>query len=202
MNLMDFYLSSNTVREFVLSLCKLSNQVFEISLNSSLVTDELSSLGNELKSYAVYSEKMNLISNSLGNTARNMLRYSTRVMELSLEKTTLNANIVKLEEGRDLITDENNRGIINNSISLIEKKIIPLENDARDIMLSLESELKAFSLEIKKLWLLSTNLKTQVEYDEITYLANINSKIESALINIDESMSKLGAQLIKLEKKI
>lgn len=199
---MDFYLSSNTVREFVLSLCKLSNQVFEISLNSSLVTDELSSLGNELKSYAVYSEKMNLISNSLGNTARNMLRYSTRVMELSLEKTTLNANIVKLEEGRDLITDENNRGIINNSISLIEKKIIPLENDARDIMLSLESELKAFSLEIKKLWLLSTNLKTQVEYDEITYLANINSKIESALINIDESMSKLGAQLIKLEKKI
>lgn len=199
---MDFYLSSNTVREFVLSLCKLSNQVFEISLNSSLVTDELSSLGNELKSYAVYSEKMNLISNSLGNTARNMLRYSTRVMELSLEKTTLNANIVKLQEGRDLITDENNRGIINNSISLIEKKIIPLENDARDIMLSLESELKAFSLEIKKLWLLSTNLKTQVEYDEITYLANINSKIESALINIDESMSKLGAQLIKLEKKI
>ena len=85
---------------------------------------------------------------------------------------------------------------------MIEKKIIPLENDARDIMLSLESELKAFSLEIKKLWLLSTNLKTQVEYDEITYLANINSKIESALINIDESMSKLGAQLIKLEKKI
>ena len=69
-------------------------------------------------------------------------------------------------------------------------------------MLSLESELKSFSLEIKKLWLLSTNLKTQVEYDEITYLANINSKIESALINIDESMSKLGAQLIKLEKKI
>lgn len=202
MNLMDFYLSSNTVREFVLSLCKLSNQVFEISLNSSLVTDELSSLGNELKSYAVYSEKMNLISNSLGNTARNMLRFSTRVMELSLEKTTLKANIVKLQEGRDLITDENNRGIINNSISLIEKKIIPLENDARDIMLSLESELKSFSLEIKKLWLLSTNLKTQVEYDEITYLANINSKIESALINIDESMSKLGAQLIKLEKKI
>lgn len=199
---MDFYLSSNTVREFVLSLCKLSNQVFEISLNSSLVTDELSSLGNELKSYAVYSEKMNLISNSLGNTARNMLRFSTRVMELSLEKTTLKANIVKLQEGRDLITDENNRGIINNSISLIEKKIIPLENDARDIMLSLESELKSFSLEIKKLWLLSTNLKTQVEYDEITYLANINSKIESALINIDESMSKLGAQLIKLEKKI
>ena len=202
MNLMDFYLSSNTVREFVLSLCKLSNQVFEISLNSSLVTDELSSMGSELKSYAVYSEKMNLISNSLGNTARNMLRYSTRVMELSLEKTTLNANIVKLQEGRDLIDDENNKGIINNSISLIEKKIIPLENDARDIMLSLESELKAFSLEIKKLWLLSTNLKTQVEYDEITYLANINSKIESALINIDESMSKLGAQLIKLEKKI
>ena len=202
MNLMDFYLSSNTVREFVLSLCKLSNQVFEISLNSSLVTDELSSLGNELKSYAVYSEKMNLISNSLGNTVRNMLRFSTRVMELSLEKTTLKANIVKLQEGRDLITDENNRGIINNSISLIEKKIIPLENDARDIMLSLESELKSFSLEIKKLWLLSTNLKTQVEYDEITYLANINSKIESALINIDESMSKLGAQLIKLEKKI
>jgi hypothetical protein len=199
---MDFYLSSNTVREFVLSLCKLSNQVFEISLNSSLVTDELSSLGNELKSYAVYSEKMNLISNSLGNTVRNMLRFSTRVMELSLEKTTLKANIVKLQEGRDLITDENNRGIINNSISLIEKKIIPLENDARDIMLSLESELKSFSLEIKKLWLLSTNLKTQVEYDEITYLANINSKIESALINIDESMSKLGAQLIKLEKKI
>lgn len=202
MNLMDFYLSSNTVREFVLSLCKLSNQVFEISLNSSLVTDELSSLGNELKSYAVYSEKMNLISNSLGSTARNMLRYSTRVMELSLEKTTLNANIVKLQEGRDLIEDENNRGIINNSIELIEKKIIPLENDAREIMHSLESELKAFSLEIKKLWLLSTNLKTQVEYDEITYLANINSKIESALINIDESMSKLGAQLIKLEKKI
>ncbi len=202
MNLMDFYLSSNTVREFVLSLCKLSNQVFEISLNSSLVTDELSSLGNELKSYAVYSEKMNLISNSLGSTARNMLRYSTRVMELSLEKTTLNANIVKLQEGRDLIEDENNRGIINNSIELIEKKIIPLENDARDIMHSLESELKTFSLEIKKLWLLSTNLKTQVEYDEITYLANINSKIESALINIDESMSKLGAQLIKLEKKI
>ena len=199
---MDFYLSSNTVREFVLSLCKLSNQVFEISLNSSLVTDELSSLGNELKSYAVYSEKMNLISNSLGSTARNMLRYSTRVMELSLEKTTLNANILKLEEGRDLITDENNRDIINNSISLIEKKIIPLENDARDIMISLESELKAFSLEIKKLWLLSTNLKTQVEYDEITYLANINSKIESVLINIDESISKLGAQLIKLEKKI
>lgn len=202
MNLMDFYLSSNTVREFVLSLCKLSNQVFEISLNSSLVTDELSSLGNELKSYAVYSEKMNLISNSLGNTARNMLRYSTRVMELSLEKTTLNANIFKLQEGRDLIEDEHNRGIINNSIDLIEKKIIPLENDARDIMHSLESELKSFSLEIKKLWLLSTNLKTQVEYDEITYLANINSKIESALINIDESMSKLGAQLIKLEKKI
>ena len=202
MNLMDFYLSSNTVREFVLSLCKLSNQVFEISLNSSLVTDELSSLGNDLKSYAVYSEKMNLISNTLGNTARNMLRYSTRVMELSLEKTTLNANIVKLQEGRDLIEDENNRSIINTSIEHIENKITPLENDARDIMMSLESELKYFSLEIKKLWLLSTNLKTQVEYDEITYLANISSKIESALINIDESMNKLGAQLIKLEKKI
>ena len=202
MNLMDFYLSSNTVREFVLTLCKMSNQVFEISLNSSLVTDELSSLGNEFKSYAVYSEKMNLISNSLGNTAKNMLRHSTRVMELSLEKTTLNANILKLKEGRELVEDENNSKIITNSIQMIEKKISPLEEDARDIMLQLETELKSFSLEIKKLWLLSTNLKTQVEYDEITYLSNISSKIESALINIDESMSKLGAQLIKLEQKI
>lgn len=199
---MDFYLNSNAVREFVLSLCKLSNQVFEISLNSSLVTDELSSLGQDYKSYAVYSEKMNLISNTLGNTAKNMLRFSTRIMELSLEKTTLNANIEKLEEGRSLVSNESNIAVIENSIARTEAKIAPLEVDAREIMGVLREELKGFSLEIKKLWLLSTNLKTQVEYDEITYLANISSKIESALMNIDETMNKLQAQLLKLENKI
>ena len=202
MSLMDFYLNSNAVREFVLSLCKLSNQVFEISLNSSLVTDELSSLGNDFKSYAVYSEKMNLISNSLGNTAKNMLRLSTRIMELSLEKTTLNANIVKLKEGRDLVGNNNNNEVISMSIARIEETIRPLETDARDIMDVLDGELKSFALEIKKLWLLSTNLKTQVEYDEINFLATISSKIEAALLKIDETMSQLGAQLQKLENKI
>ncbi|HLW55784.1 MAG TPA: hypothetical protein VKY27_00260 [Bacteriovoracaceae bacterium] len=202
MNLMDFYLNSNAVREFVLSLCKLSNQVFEISLNSSLVTDELSSLGHDFKSYAVYSEKMNLISNTLGNTAKNMLRFSTRIMELSLEKTTLNANIAKLEEGRNFIRDEKNYEIVTNSISRIEEKIAPLEMDAKEIMGILREELKGFSLEIKKLWLLATNLKTQVEYDEITYLTNISVKIESALTKIDETMGKLQSQLIKLENKV
>lgn len=201
-SLMDFYLNSNAVREFVLSLCKLSNQVFEISLNSSLVTDELSSLGNDFKSYAVYSEKMNLISNSLGNTAKNMLRLSTRIMELSLEKTTLNANIVKLKEGRDLVGNNNNNEVISMSIARIEETIRPLETDARDIMGVLDGELKSFALEIKKLWLLSTNLKTQVEYDEINFLATISSKIEAALLKIDETMSQLGAQLQKLENKI
>lgn len=201
-SLMDFYLNSNAVREFVLSLCKLSNQVFEISLNSSLVTDELSSLGNDFKSYAVYSEKMNLISNSLGNTAKNMLRLSTRIMELSLEKTTLNANIVKLKEGRDLVGNNNNNEVISMSIARIEETIRPLETDARDIMDVLDGELKSFALEIKKLWLLSTNLKTQVEYDEINFLATISSKIEAALLKIDETMSQLGAQLQKLENKI
>jgi len=199
---MDFYLNSNAVREFVLSLCKLSNQVFEISLNSSLVTDELSSLGHDFKSYAVYSEKMNLISNTLGNTAKNMLRFSTRIMELSLEKTTLNANIAKLEEGRNFIRDEKNYEIVTNSISRIEEKIAPLEMDAKEIMGILREELKGFSLEIKKLWLLATNLKTQVEYDEITYLTNISVKIESALTKIDETMGKLQSQLIKLENKV
>lgn len=201
-NLMDFYLNSNAVREFVLSLCKLSNQVFEISLNSSLVTDELSSLGNDYKSYAVYSEKMNLISNSLGSTAKNMLRLSTRIMELSLEKTTLNANIAKLEEGQNLLSNQANLTTISMSISRIEERIKPLETDAKEIMTVLDGELKSFSLEIKKLWLLSTNLKTQVEYDEINFLANISTKIESALIKIDETMSKLGAGLQKLENKI
>lgn len=199
---MDFYLNSNAVREFVLSLCKLSNQVFEISLNSSLVTDELSSLGHDFKSYAVYSEKMNLISNTLGNTAKNMLRFSTRIMELSLEKTTLTANIAKLEEGRNFIRDGQNYEIVSNSISRIEEKIAPLEMDAKEIMGILREELKGFSLEIKKLWLLATNLKTQVEYDEITYLTNISVKIESALTKIDETMGKLQAQLIKLENKV
>jgi len=199
---MDFYLNSNAVREFVLSLCKLSNQVFEISLNSSLVTDELSSLGHDFKSYAVYSEKMNLISNTLGNTAKNMLRFSTRIMELSLEKTTLNANIAKLEEGRNFIRDEKNYEIVTNSISRIEEKIAPLEMDAKEIMGILREELKGFSLEIKKLWLLATNLKTQVEYDEITYLTNISVKIESALTKIDETMGELQSQLIKLENKV
>lgn len=199
---MDFYLNSNAVREFVLSLCKLSNQVFEISLNSSLVTDELSSLGNDFKSYAVYSEKMNLISNTLGNSAKNMLRFSTRVMELSLEKTTLNAHIAKLEEGKNLISNQHNLDIISSSIVRIEDKISPLDNDAREILGILREELKGFTLEIKKLWLLSTNLKTQVEYDEISYLSNISAKIESALAKIDETMGKLQAQLIKLESKI
>lgn len=202
MNLMDFYLNSNAVREFVLSLCKLSNQVFEISLNSSLVTDELSSLGSDYKSYAVYSEKMNLISNSLGSTAKNMLRLSTRIMELSLEKTTLNANIVKLGEGRSLVTNQTNLNVISLSIARIEETIRPLEKDAKDIMVILEGELKSFALEIKKLWLLSTNLKTQVEYDEINFLTNISTKIETALGKIDETMSKLGAGLQKLENKI
>jgi len=199
---MDFYLNSNAVREFVLSLCKLSNQVFEISLNSSLVTDELSSLGNDFKSYAIYSEKMNLISNSLGNTAKSMLRYSTRIMELSLEKTTLEANIVKLEEGQALISNEKNTSIITQSIKRINNKIGPLEVDAKDIMTTMEHELKSFALEINKLWLLSTNLKTQVEYDEIHYLSNISSKIESTLAKIDETMNKLQAQLLKLENKV
>lgn len=201
-NLMDFYLNSNAAREFVLSLCKLSNQVFEISLNSSLVTDELSSLGTEYKSYAVYSEKMNLISNTLGSTAKNMLRFSTRVMELSLEKTTLNGHISKLEAGRSLISNKENLDIISASITRIEDKINPLNNDAHEILGILNEELKGFALEIKKLWLLSTNLKTQVEYDEIHYLSNISSKIESALSKIDETMGKLQAQLMKLENKI
>lgn len=199
---MQFYLNSNAVREFVLSLCKLSNQVFEISLNSSLVTDELSSLGSDFKSYAVYSEKMNLISNSLGNTAKNMLRYSTRIMELSLEKTTLHANINKLRIGQELISNDINVAIIAESISRIEDKIFPIELDAKEMLSNLDGELKSFGLEITKLWLLSTNLKTQVEYDEINYLTNISNKIESALTRIDETMSKLGAGLINLENKI
>ena len=198
MTLMDFYLSSNHIREFVLRLCRLSEQVFEISLNSSLVTDELSSLGSDLKSYAVYSEKMNTISTSLGNYSKTMLRSSTRIMELSLEKTTCNSQIQKIREGLALMSHGSNIEVVKNSIKDLEKTILPLDAEAADIMGNLDSDLKHFDLEIKKLWLLSTNLRTQVEFDEIVYLTNINNKIEVSLQEMGEAVKKLRTELHKL----
>jgi hypothetical protein len=202
MTLMDFYLSANTIRELVLGLCRLSNQVFEISLNSSLVTDELSSLDNNLKSYAVYSEKMNLISNSLGSSAKDMLKHATRIMELSLEKTKFCAHVIKLEEGGSLIVEGHNAAIVTKSIQNLLDKMRPLDTEAADVLGSLDIDLRNFGLEIKKLWLLSTNLKTQVEFDEIAYLSNINLKIELSLQNIDETTAKLMSQLSRLGRNV
>ncbi|MGE3608393.1 MAG: hypothetical protein AB7I27_02305 [Bacteriovoracaceae bacterium] len=202
MGLMDFYLCSNSIRELVLSLCKLSKQVFEISLNSSLVTDELSSLGADLKSYAIYSEKMNLISNSLGTCSREMLKHSTRVMELSLEKTKFNTRIIKLREAEALINQKVNKDVLEASIKNLESKLQPLDTDANDVIGMLDSDLRNFNFEIKKLWLLATNLKTHSEFDEIAYLHNIILKIETTLHKIDETTANLNSQLAKLERNI
>lgn len=202
MGLMDFYLCSNAIREFVLSLCKLSKQVFEISLNSSLVTDELSSLGADLKSYAIYSEKMNTISNVLGTSSKDMLKHSTRIMELSLEKTKFNSRISRLKSSEELIARRENKEVIETAIRALELKLQPLDTEANDVIGLLDYDIKSFQFEIKKLWLLSTNLKTQSEFDEINYLHNIIIKIESTLHNIDETTISLNAQLAKLERDI
>lgn len=200
MGLMDFYISSNAIREFVLGLCGLSNHIFEISLNSSLVTDELSNLGGDLQSYAIYSEKMNSISNFLGTSSKSMLAHSTRVMELSLEKTTCEEQIEKLKFGQELVSDGSNRDVIGESIQRLRNKIFPLDEEGAKVLSQLAQELKAFMNETKKLWLLSTNLKTQIEYDEVSYLSNINNKIEDSLSKADMTVQKLLAHLKELKQ--
>lgn len=202
MNNMAFYLNANTIREFILNLSQLSNHIFEISLNSSLVTDELSSQGNDFKSYAVYSEKMNHISNLLGVAARNMLKCSTGIMELSLEKTKYLESMNKLTEALHLIEDESNLSLVKAARDDLFGKTGPIEDEARRILGILKGDLKIFNQEIQKLWLLSTYLKSQVAFDEITYLTNITVKVESVLQRVDELSNSLDGQLLQLERTI
>lgn len=202
MTSMDFYLSSNSIRELVLMLNKISGQVFEISLNSSLVTDEISNHTRDLKGYAVYSEKMNVISAALGSGAQEMLRCSTRIMELSLEKTKYQGRIYRLEDGLKLMSEGSNFALVKAAAKDLKIKLIPLETQAADMMGLLENEPKSFALEVKKLWLLSTNLKTQVESDEISYLNTINNKIERTLVELDQTVSNLLIELKKLGRNL
>lgn len=201
MSYLNFYISSNSIREQVLGLCKISNNIFEISLNSSLLTDELSNSGSEFKSYAVYSEKMHLIAINLESFSKKMLRISTRVMELSLEQTRTGERLQKLEEGLEMVSDRKNQRTLTVAIESLKISLNPLSKESDLKLVELKGDLKSFLLETKKLWLLSTTLKTQLEADEVSNLVNVTIKIESSLQIIEQVISKLVLELEKLGKK-
>lgn len=202
MSHLNFYISSNNIREQVLGLCKISNNIFEISLNSSLLTDELSNSGSEFKSYAVYSEKMHAIASSLELYSKKKLRVATRVMELSLEKTRTEERLMKLQEGLELISDTKNKKTLDKAIFGLKTTIKPLEKEADLKIAELQGDLKSFLLETKKLWLLSTTLKTQLEADELVNLVHITVKIEASLAQIESVIERLSIELEKLGNRL
>jgi hypothetical protein len=199
-NTFCFYVDSNNIREFVLGLCNLSRQVFEISLNSSLITDELSSQGGH--GYSIYSEKINNVSISLDSISKNLLSEATNMMEVSLESTKFNERIEKISEGLALVENRANAVIINEAILVLQEKTLPLTNQIQHIFQSLSQRLTEFNQACKKLWLLTSNLKSEVEKEEIKSLLSIIQKNEQVLEKIDENIRRLDKSLSSLATQL
>lgn len=177
----SFYVNSNTIREIVLTLCSLSRQVFEISLNSSLITDELSSRGEAFKSFTIYSEKINIVSTTLNAASKSMIMHSTRLMEISLESTKQVERMDKIRYGLSLIQDTDNLKTVQKASDKVAAKINPLIKDLEDTIIIIIQLLEGFEQSLKKLWLLSNNLKAHVEKENVSSLITIVKKIEFVL---------------------
>lgn len=198
----SFYVNSNTIREMVLDLTGLSRQVFEISLNSSLITDELSTKGEVFKSYGVYSEKINNISSGLNGTCRTMVLLATKMMETSLESTKNTERLERLRFSLEMIDNPENIRLVEKAVTVLSDRIDPqlevLANTIKDVLWHLEN----FEQSLKKLWLLCNNMKAHVEKEEILSLNTIIRKIEFVLDNAGGNVHRLYASLRLLRNQL
>lgn len=198
----SFYVNSNTIREMVLDLTGLSRQVFEISLNSSLITDELSTHGESYKSYSVYSEKINNISSGLNTICKTMVFLSTKMMETSLESTKYTERLERLRFSLDMISEGSNYQIIERAGRTLSDRIAPQLETLEDTIKSVQSHLEEFEKSLKKLWLLCNNMKAHVEKEEISSLNTIIRKIEFVLDNAGGNVHRLYASLGGLKNQL
>lgn len=198
----NFYVDSNIIRKVVISLCQLSHQVFEISLNSSLITDELSSQKADYQTYTVYSEKLNLISMTLDNISKNLLQDSSTLLEQSLESTKYQERYVRLGDALTLITREDNVEVVTESLRSIEARLHPISDRMVQILQSISKNKTNFDHSLKKLWLLHTNLKVEAEKDEINILAPILQRTEAILEEVGGLVDELDAGMRSLEKQL
>ena len=198
----NFYVNSNTIREMVLDLTGLSRQVFEISLNSSLITDELYTQSEKHKSYGVYSEKINNISSGLNATCRTMVLLATKMMETSLESTKYTERLELLRLSLDMIENVDNVRAVEKAVQVLAERIAPqvdcLEETIREVLNHLEN----FEQSLKKLWLLSNNMKAHVEKEEVLSLNTIIRKIEYVLDNAGGNVHRLHASLRMLRNQL
>lgn len=198
----SFYVNSNTIREMVLNLCSLSRQVFEISLNSSLITDELSTQGEEFKSYTVYSEKINNISITLNSTCKFMIHHSTSMMEISLESTKQTERLEKLRQALLLVGSGENQEIIQEAADGLADKVRPQVTLLQLTIEQVFEYLESFEQSMKKLWLVCNNLKAHVEKEGITHLSTIVKKIECVLDHVGGNVHRLNACLMALYNQL
>lgn len=196
------YIDSNSIREMVLNLCKLSRQTFEISLNSSLITDELSLRGEQFKNYTIYSEKINNVSIVLNSSCLSMIILTTNMMETSLESTKHTERLEKLKQALVHVSDKNNFDCIEKSANQLSRKVLPLLSKLSKTIDETLNELETFEQSMKKLWLLCNNLKAHVEKEGLVTLNNIISKIEFVLDHAGGNVLRLNTGLISLAQQI
>lgn len=198
----NFYVDSNVIRKVVISLCQLSHQVFEISLNSSLITDELSTQKHDFQTYTVYSEKLNVVSMTLDNISKSLLVESSALLEQSLESTKYQERYVRLGDALKLINREDNIEVLKSSLKSIEDHLNPISDKMIEILKNISKNKASFDHTLKKLWLLHTNLKVEAEKDEINILAPILQRTESILEEVVGFIEELDSGMRSLENQL
>lgn len=202
MKTLGLYVDSNSIRKVVLTLCEISRQVFEISLNSSLITDELASKNADQQSYAIYSEKLSLISLTLENISRGLLKDASAMMETSLESTKLQERHLKISQGLALVKDESNRLVTQAAIKTIEDRLVPVHDAVLGYQQKIAKGRTSFGHAVQKLWLLHTNLKVEAEKSEIAILMTIITRTEDLITRIDPLTRDLDAGMDSLSTQL
>ena len=162
----DYYIDSNELLVSVQRLRTSFEQVFELSLNTSLVTGKLQGEVADADVYAVVSEKVESIAKDLRRYIAEMIGASNSLTRCSLGNKQTTALLNKFEEALELVHGESNSASVKDAISRLEEGVEQSIKNAKDHAQHLADKLDSLNHLNEKIWLTLSQLKVQLAQGE------------------------------------
>lgn len=198
---MDYYILSNELRILTQRLRKSFEQVFEISLNISLVTGKLQASASDGAVYEVISQKIETIAKKLRDSVEKIILESNTLNKYSLGNKLTGAQVDQFKKSLPLISTKENKNEVEKAIQRLLVNLDESVDQARSHLARIDQEkVKVMALN-EQIWLTLSNLRVQLALHDMPdenlqkismELDQLNSQIANLLQGLELKSKKIG----------
>lgn len=202
---MDYYKLSNDLRYQCQLLQKLSQNVFEVALNASILSENITKSNAESLAISSISDNLGQISKELVDEINKLLDFSSNICRFTLGIKRNYILYFKLNDAAKIISLEFERNKI-----IVDESLISMKEEIKDLVLKTLENIEVTKFCIKKIkklnekiWVSLNNIKIEMAINnQIANFENICLQLDeishtqnNILMNINQSRTNLIQEL-------